>query len=159
MYSYREETSELYRTQLLTGEAQLVEVRFWFRRLCCLMELTGGDLLITGGGFPSTELVERISKPDMEVDRMTSMHVARRAHVSLELDQYVYVLGGNPGPARSFERFNGFESRWEKLPDSPRDCDFANAVARGNRIYVFRREYYQEFHVESKRGKLRGSRN
>jgi hypothetical protein len=148
MYSYREDSSELYRTQLLTGEVQIMTVRYLFRSFCCWLELRTGDILITGGGLPSTETVEKISMPDLEVARMPSMHSARRAHASVQLEEYVYVLGGSPGPARAFERLNIIENRWEMLSDSPKDCEFANAVARRNRIYVFKREHYQEYHVK-----------
>jgi hypothetical protein len=126
----------------------MMNVRLLFRTYCCWVELTGGDLLITVGGYPYRELVERISMPDLDVNSMTSMHIARGAHASLELEEYVYVLGGSEGPTKAFERFNCIENRWEILPDLPRGCELANAVAQGKRIFVFGREYYKEFQVD-----------
>jgi hypothetical protein len=50
-------------------------------------------VIYSSQGDPPTEHVERISMPDLEVNSMTSMHIARRAHASVELEEYVYVLG------------------------------------------------------------------
>jgi hypothetical protein len=61
IYSYKLDTDQLHRTNLVTGEHSSHRVpSYTFKYGCCWSEVPGGSLFITGGGYPIVRKVVRI---------------------------------------------------------------------------------------------------
>jgi hypothetical protein len=55
IYSYKHHTGQLHRINLVTGERSEFQMPpYTFKGECCLSEVPGGGLLITGGGYPTS---------------------------------------------------------------------------------------------------------
>jgi hypothetical protein len=140
VYSYSSYIDKLYRTHLLTGRRSRQRLpKYPFRSYCCLSELPGGGLLVTGGGdCEAVRKVERIDPlREFAVCAQAPMHTARRMHTAVHHSHYLYVLGGFGFKAlRECERYVCAEGQWEKLPALPVACYYASAVVLENSLYA-----------------------
>jgi hypothetical protein len=140
IYSYKENTGQLHRTSLTTGEQSRHKVpSFTFKPGCCWSEVPGGSLLITGGGLPTVvREVVRIDARTFEVSPQPRMLTPRRAHAAVYHTSHLYVLGGLKvsGELSKCERYVCAEDRWEALPPLPRACSGTSAVVVWGSLYA-----------------------
>jgi hypothetical protein len=126
---------------LLTGEQTCHEVPSYEFKLCShWSEMSGGSLLITGGGTPAVNEVVKIDTlREWAVSSQPPMHIARHSHAAVYHSQCVYVLGGvniyNNG-LRECERYVCPESQWEFLPSMPVAGLDMSAVELDNSLYA-----------------------
>jgi hypothetical protein len=124
IYGYSNSTSQLCKTNLVTGELSYNQVPdYQFKYGCRVSELPGGSLLITGGSEEYT-LVREVEKIDtlreFAVSSQSSLHTARYWHAAVYDSQYLYVLGGyNDSFLRECERYSCADDQWEVLPVLP----------------------------------------
>jgi hypothetical protein len=123
IYSYRYNTDQLHRTNLVTGEHSSHRVpSYTFKFGCCWSEVPGGSLLITGGqstGSPSSvgEVVRLDTRREFEVSHCAPMLTPRRLHAAVYHTPHLYILGGGDrSDFRDCERYVCAENRWEALP-------------------------------------------
>jgi hypothetical protein len=137
LYCCKNNTHELHRVNLLTGEESLHKVNaFDFKSDCRWSELPGGSLLITGGGN-SREVVKIDTLREFAVSSLPPMHSARHHHASVYHSQYLYVLGGyRDSYLRECERYVCPESRWIVLPALPVAVGGMSAVELDNSLYA-----------------------
>jgi hypothetical protein len=139
-YCCREDTHQLHRANLLTGEQSSNKIpSYEFKHNCRWSELPGGSLIITGGnqGYRATarEVVKIDTLRECAVSTQPPMHTARCDHAALYHSQYLYVLAGYD--LRECERYVCAESRWEELPAMPVACYAMSAVELDNSLYAF----------------------
>jgi hypothetical protein len=96
IYSYRENTDQLHRTSLVTGEQSCHHIpSYRFKINCCWSEVPGGSLLITGGGNPAVREVVRIdTRREFAVAHYPPMLTPRARHTAVYHTQHLYILGG-----------------------------------------------------------------
>jgi hypothetical protein len=140
IYSYQENTDQLHRTSLVTGEHSSHRVpSYQFKDGCCWSEVPGGSLLITGGGYPAavTEAV-RLDVRTFAVSPQREMRTARRRHAVVYHAQHVYVIGGYDGVRclSECERYVCTENRWQDLPHLPRACFATSGVVVEGSLYA-----------------------
>jgi hypothetical protein len=135
-YSCQDNTNQLHRVNLLTGEQSKHEVpHYQFKGGCRWSELPGGSLLITGGGSrDAVRDVVRVDVGTFAVSPQPPMHTARSSHAALYHSQYVYVLGG--WGVSGCERYVCAASRWEVLAALPVGCYGMSAVELHNSLYA-----------------------
>jgi hypothetical protein len=132
LYSCKENTNQLHRVNLLTGEKSSHKVlNYQFKWGCRWSELPGGSLLITGGGYPGVRDVVRLDVGTFAVSPKPPMPTARSQHAAVYPSQYVYVLGRS-----ECERYSCAESRWEVLPALPVAGCLMSAVEVDNSLYA-----------------------
>jgi hypothetical protein len=135
LYSCKEDTNQLYRVNLLTGEESSHKVpHYQFKEYCRWSELPGGSLLITGGGeYPREvrDVVKIDTLREYAASSQPPMHTARCNHAAVYHSQYVYVLGKS-----ECERYSCAESRWEVLPALPVAGGGMRAVEVENSLYA-----------------------
>jgi hypothetical protein len=159
IYSYKEETEQLHRTNLVTGEHSRHRVpSHTFKYCCCWSEVPGGSLLITGGGYPPVREVVRIdTRREFAVSHCPPMLTPRREHAAVYHSQHLYVLGGRSGTriSRKCERYVCAENRWEALPPLPKACCDMSGVVVESSLYALGGEdksyldLVQKFSLES----------
>jgi hypothetical protein len=100
--------------------------------------VTGGSLLITGGGFEAVREIVRIdTRREFAVTHYTSMLTPRRAHTAVYHTPHLYILGGlNDSILRECERYVCAENRWEALPHLPRACCDLSGVVVESSLYA-----------------------
>jgi hypothetical protein len=134
------DTNELHMVSLLTGEKSCHEVpHYQFNSGCRRSELPGGDLLITGGGWPDArdEVVKIDTSREYAVCSLPPMHTARSGHAAVYHSQYLYVLAGyNYGILRECERYSFQEGQWEMLPALPVAGTAMSAMEVDNSVYT-----------------------
>jgi hypothetical protein len=129
-------TNQLYRMSLFTGEQSCHKVpNYQFKAYCRVNELTGGNLLITGGGVVEVgEVVKIDTLRECAVSSLPPMHTPRFHHAAVYHSQYLYVLGGYN--LSKCERYSCTENRWEVLPALPvAGCEIS-AVVLDNSVYA-----------------------
>jgi hypothetical protein len=109
-----------------------------FKYGCCLSEVPGGSLLITGGGSPRVREVVRIdTRREFAVAHCPPMLTPRRQHAAVYRTPHLYVLGGwNHSYLRECERYVCVENRWKALPPLPRACCGTSGVVVENSLYA-----------------------
>jgi hypothetical protein len=140
IYSYKQGTDQLHRTNLVTGEYSRLRVpSYTFKYGCCWSEVPGGSLLITGGGYPDAvgEVVKIDSCREFAVSHCTSMLTPRRAHAAVYHTPHLYILGGVADSYLSeCERYVYAEKRWEALPPLPRASSDTSRVVVESSLYA-----------------------
>jgi hypothetical protein len=139
IYSYKEDTDQLHRTSLVTGEHSSHQVpSYTFKRYCCWSEVPGGSLLITGGGHSTAvREVVRIDVGTFEVSPQPHMLTPRRGHAAVYHTPHLYILGGwNHRHLSECERYVCAENRWEALPPLPRACSYTSGVVLESSLYA-----------------------
>jgi hypothetical protein len=151
IYSFKFDTDLLHRTYLVTGEQSshaVPQVRF--NPGCCLSELPGGSLLITGGlvmmhYLAMTTVVKIDTLDEFAVSNQAPMNVGRGNHAAVYHSQYVYVLGGFMTSyykggfdkiGSVCERYVCAENQWEELPEMPSACQSMNAVVVEDSLFT-----------------------
>jgi lambda repressor-like predicted transcriptional regulator len=136
-YSCQEDTNQLCRVNLLTGEQSEYEApNYQLNYYCRWSELPEGSLLLTGGDG-CTNAVKIDTLREYAVSRQPPMHTARGCHTAVYHSQYVYVLGGSNGRYLSeCERYVCAESRWEVLAALPVAGAGMSAVKLDNSLYA-----------------------
>jgi hypothetical protein len=100
--------------------------------------LTGGSLLITGGGYPYAvrEVVRIDTRREFAVSHCALMLTPRTEHAAVYHTPHLYILGGVNGRCLSeCERYVCAELRWEALPLLPRACVENSLYALGGYDY------------------------
>jgi hypothetical protein len=137
IYSYKYNTDQLQRASLVTGEHSKHRVpSYTFKYACCWSEVTGGSLLITGGGypFPSSEVVRIDTRREFAVSHCAPMLTPRQGHAAVYHTPQLYILGGwsDSRHLSECERYVCAENRWEALPSLPRACSRTSGVVVEN---------------------------
>jgi hypothetical protein len=126
IYSYKRETDQLYRTNLITGAHSSHRVpSYRFKYGCCWSEVPGGSLLITGGENRDHRLGRKVARIDTRrefaVSHCPPMLTPRGYHAAVYHSPHLYILGGaNNTKLSECERFVCAEERWEALPPLPK---------------------------------------
>jgi hypothetical protein len=140
IYSYKRNPDQLHWTSLVTGEQSSHRVpSHTFKYDCCLSEVPGGSLLITGGDIPTVREVVRIdTRREFAVSHCAPMLSSRREHAAVYHSQHLYVLGGRSGNriSRKCERYVFVENRWKALPPLPRACRSMSGVVLESSLYA-----------------------
>jgi hypothetical protein len=139
IYSCKQYTDQLHRTNLVTGEHSSNTVpSYEFKHCCCWSEVLGGSLLITGGGYPiGREVVGIDTRREFAVSYCAPMLTPRNCHAAVYHTPYLYILGGrNDRYLSECERYVCTEYRWEALPPLPRGCQGASGVVVENSLYA-----------------------
>jgi hypothetical protein len=142
IYSYKQNTDQLHRTSLVTGERSSYRVpSYTFKYGCCWSEVPGGSLLITGGGYPFAvmEVVRLDTRREFAVAHCAPMITARRSHAAVCHTPHLYVLGGwnyNSRELSECERYVCAENRWQALPPLTRACCQTSGVVVENSLYA-----------------------
>jgi hypothetical protein len=102
IYSYKFDTDQLNRTNLLTGEHSSLRVPSdTFKYCCCWSEVPGGSLLITGGETRDNRSVREVVRIDTRrefaVAHCSSMLTPRSFHAAVYTTPHLYILGGEDG--------------------------------------------------------------
>jgi hypothetical protein len=140
VYSFAEQSHFVHRIRLSTGEQsthQLISLAF--RHGCCLSEVYGGSLLVTGGGgVLGTTSVERIDvMREFAVYEQAPMLVPRLLHSAVSHAQHLYVLGAyNTYRLKECERYVCTQNRWESIPPLPKACGLASGVVVKGSLYA-----------------------
>jgi hypothetical protein len=138
MLSYR--TNQLYRTGNRTGALSCNQVPGYEIKFgCCWNEVSGGNLVITGGEDHGSRTVVKIDTlRECAVSSLPPMHTPRYNHAAEFHSQCLYVLGGEYGQAclRECERYVFAESRWEVLPALPVAGGGMSAVVLDNCLFA-----------------------
>jgi hypothetical protein len=138
IYSYIEQTAQLWRTHLFTGEDSCHSVSsYLFKVGCCWSDLSDGSLLITGGGEPDSAEVVRIDTlREFVVSQQPPMITPRSGHTCVYYAQGLYVLSGvlNRNSDRYLKECERYvQSRWEALPPLPvAGCSMCGVVVDGS---------------------------
>jgi hypothetical protein len=139
IYSYKFDTDQLHRTNLVTGEQSSHRVpSYQFKSGCCWSEVPGGGLHITGGGSPTAvREVVRVDVRTFGVSPQPPMYTPRRRHAAVYHAQHLYVLGGySDRYLRECERYVCAENRWQALPPLPRACKNTSGVVVESSLYA-----------------------
>jgi hypothetical protein len=140
IYSYNQYTDQLFRTSLVTGEHSSHRMpSYTFKEGCCWSDLSGGSLLITGGGNPAVREVVRIdTRREFAVSHCASMLSPRWGHAEVHHTPHLYILGGwrDSIVLSECERYVCAENRWEALPPLPRVCSGTSGVVVENSLYA-----------------------
>jgi hypothetical protein len=101
--------------------------------------VSGGSLLITGGGYPdAVREVVRIDVGTFDVSPQPYMLTPRGQHAAVYHDQHLYVLEGHNGQhdLSECEMFVCAENRWEALPPLPSPRSSMSGVVIENSLYA-----------------------
>jgi hypothetical protein len=140
IFSYRYSTDQLYRTDLVTGAQSTHKVTsYQFKIGCCLTEVPGGGLFITGGGYAVVcDAVSIDSRREFAVSLHPPMLTPRKCHAAVYRTPHLYILGGHTG-ARCLsecERYACAENQWKALPPLPRACSSTSGVVVEKSLYA-----------------------
>jgi hypothetical protein len=97
IYSYKYNTDQLHRTNLVTGEHSSHRVpSYTFELGCSWSEVPGGSILITGGGYPDVvrEVVRIDTRREFAVAHCPPMLTPRTGHAAVYHTPHLYILGG-----------------------------------------------------------------
>jgi hypothetical protein len=140
LYSYRCDTDQLWRVSLGTGEHSDYRVpSYTFKLGCCWSEVPGGNLLITGGGYPAAvrEVVRIDTRREFAVSHCAPMLTPRARHAAVYHTPHLYILGGwNHSNLSECERYVCAENLWEALPPLPRACNNTSGVVVQSSLYA-----------------------
>jgi hypothetical protein len=143
IYSYEQDTHNLWRTNLVTEKLSCHNVpSYIFKPGCCWIELPGGSLLFTGGednsGNTAREIVRIDTLRDYAVSYRLPMLTPRQWHCAVHYDHHLYLLGGfnNDKFLADCERFVCAENRSQTLPPLPEACSYTSGVVHKGSLYV-----------------------
>jgi hypothetical protein len=139
IYSFQENTSQLYRTHLASGKESYYDVLDCkFKAGCALSQLAGGSLLVTGGGLGGSSKAKLIDVKSFTVFKQPDMLTAREHHCAVPHSKHLYVLGGMliQTPLKECERYVCPESRWEALPALPTACSSMSGIEFEGSLYA-----------------------
>jgi hypothetical protein len=140
IYSYKFNTDQLHRTNLVTGEHSSHRVpSYRFKQACYWSEVPGGSLIITGGDYPAVgEVVWIDTRREFAVSHCLPMLTPRMGHTAVFHTPHLYILGGLDGSSylSECERYVCAEDRWEALPSLPRACSQTSGVVLENSLYA-----------------------
>jgi hypothetical protein len=134
IYSIGIYTDQMHRTDLVTGEQSSHRVpSYMFKLGCCLNEVPGGSLIVTGGKNQDDREVREVVSIDVgtfEVSPQPHMLTPRALHAAVYHSQHLYLIGGANGDRclNECERYVCAELRWEALPPLPRACGGSSGV-------------------------------
>jgi hypothetical protein len=95
IYSYKYNTDQLHRTNLVTGQHSSHRVpSYTFKTGCCWSEVPGGSLLITGGSPRVREVVRIDTRREFAVSHCAPMLTPRQGHAAVFHAPHLYILGG-----------------------------------------------------------------
>jgi hypothetical protein len=165
IYNFKSNTSNLYKTDLSTGQESSSALTHTFKDYASLCESPEGILFITGGGFPKiTSEVVCINLITYAVTPKPPMKTPRRGHGSVFYGGFLYVIGGrNTAILAECERYDTLDNHWQPIPPLPHASRDHAAIVCGNtrRIYTLggfnstgHLELIQEFELESQTWKL-----
>jgi hypothetical protein len=140
IYSYRQNSDLLLRTDLVTGEESVLHIPgYKFRVGCYWSEVPSGRVFITGG-YPSVSEVQSIDTfKEFAVSAQPPMLTSRRDHFAMHHAQHLYVLGGFSGSCEFLsecERYALARSAWEALPPLPSACRNLSGVVVEDSLYA-----------------------
>jgi hypothetical protein len=109
-----------------------------FKSCCYWSDLTGGRLLITGGGYPAVREVVRIdTRREFAVFHCAPMLTPRMGHAAVYHTPHLYILGGwNDRCLSECERYVCAENRWEALTFLLRASNSTSGVAVERSLYA-----------------------
>jgi hypothetical protein len=140
IYSYKYNTDQLHRTNLVTGEHSSHRVpSYTFKGCCCWSEVPGGSLLISGRGYSVTvgEVVRIDTRREFAVVYGPPMLTPRAGHAAVCHTPHHFILGGwNYCYLSECERYVFTENRWEALPSLPRACCDTSGVMVESSLYA-----------------------
>jgi hypothetical protein len=138
IYSYKHDTNKLYRTDMTTNQTDVHQIpSYKFKIYSCWSPLPDGNLLITGGGSPSTRQAVLINTRTFEKTTLPHMLSQRAGHCAVYHGQQVYVLGGFSGVTLNHcERYSYIENRWVALPPLPKACCEHSGVVQEGSLYI-----------------------
>jgi hypothetical protein len=143
IYSYEQNTDQLHRTSLVTGEHSSHRVpSYTFKAYCCWSEVPGGSLLITGGEDEDSRSVREVVRIDTRrefaVAHCAPMLTPRSWHAAVYHTPHLYILGGWNGSSflSECERYVCAEFRWEALPPLPKACWGSSGVVVERNLYA-----------------------
>jgi hypothetical protein len=138
IYSYMNNSNQLHRTSLVTGEHSSLQVpSYTFKYCCCWSEVPGGSLLITGGHPGVREVVRIDTRREFAVAYCAPMLTPREAHAAVYYTPHLYILGGRKDRClRECERYVYAEDRWEALPPLTRACHSMSGVVVESSLYA-----------------------
>jgi hypothetical protein len=138
IYSYERNTGELCRTHLGTAKQSTHPIPLYkFKFGCCLNELPGTCLLVTGGGYGGSSEVVRIDLGSFEVSFQAQMRTPRHKHAAVYYAKHLYVLGGmNHDFSNKCERYICADNCWEALPPLPQACCNMTGVVVEDCLYA-----------------------
>jgi hypothetical protein len=142
IYSCKQFTNQLLRTNIVTGEHSSLQVTSDpFNVGCCWSEVPGGSLLITGGRNEEYSAVREVVRIDTRrefaVAHCPPMLTPRVAHAAVYHTPHLYILGGwNNGDLSECERYVCPENRWEVLAPLPIACSYASGVVVESCLYA-----------------------
>jgi hypothetical protein len=141
IYSYRENTEQLHRTNLVTGEpSSLKTPSYRFKYCCCWSAGLEGSLLITGGGRPTAvrEVVRIDTRREFAVVHCPPMLTPRVYHAAVYHTPHLYIFGGwhDRRYLSECERYVCADHRWEALPPLPITCASTSGVVVESSLYA-----------------------
>jgi hypothetical protein len=139
IYSYKDNTNQLHRTSLVTGEQSSHHFpSYRFKIGCCWSEVPRGSLIITGGENPAFREVVRIdTRREFAVAHCSHMLTPRAYHAGVYHTPHLYILGGYDDRWLSeCERYVCADDRWEALPPLPRACCSTGGIVVESSLYA-----------------------
>jgi hypothetical protein len=116
---------------------------YTFKLGCCLSEVPGGSLLITGGSNEDysevAEVVRIDTRREFAVAHCPPMLTPRRDHAAVYHSPHLYILGGNTSnfiELSECERYVCADNRWEALAPLPRACYHTSGVVVESSLYA-----------------------
>jgi hypothetical protein len=163
IYNYLHSTSNLHKTNLSSGQESCTALTHTFKQYSSLCESPEGNLFITGGGNPPTNVVVCIDPTTNAVTPKNPMEMARRLHGLVFYGGFLYVIGGfNSAHLAECERYDILHNHWQPIPPLPHASNSHAAIVCGDtrRIYTLGGwngsylDLIQEFELESQTWKL-----
>jgi hypothetical protein len=142
IYSYKYDTDQLHRTNLVTGEHSSLRVPSYTFKYCCYWsEVPGGSLLITGGLDEDESAVREVVRIDTRrefaVSHWPTMLTPRGQHTAVYHTPHFYILGGwDDRDLSECERYVCAENRWEALSPLPRACHSTSALVVESSLFA-----------------------
>jgi hypothetical protein len=163
IYNFQYGTSNLHKTNLSTGQESSTALTHTFKSYSSLCESPEGNLFITGGNPPTSEVV-CINLTTNAVTPKPPMKTARYCHGSVFYGGFLYVIGGANGAyLAECERYDTLHNHWQPIPPLPHRSYYHAAIVCGytRRIYTLGGhdgsaylDLIQEFELESQTWKL-----
>lgn len=151
--SYNLNTSDIYITNIRTGEkSKHTMANYTFRYSCQIVTLPDDTLVLTGGDNVN-EVWNINPATEFTMTALAPMSAARFQHGSIYFDGYVYAFGGYANPVlETCERYQVDTNTWESIPSMPVGLCLIPPVAvqPTKRIYLLGgwREYKENKHIQ-----------
>jgi hypothetical protein len=125
IYSYTQNTGQLHKTDLDTGEQSSHQVpSYTFKPGCCWSKVPGGSLFIPCGHVGT-----------FKVSHQREMHTPRAFRAAVHHTQHLYILGGWSGSSE-FKKYVCAENRWEAMDPLPKACSVMSGVVVESSLYA-----------------------